>query len=44
MLHVVDPGMETPGDKLCKISTFIVAFKEKRVALYQPGQNVANDE
>ena len=44
MLHVVDPAKETPGDKLCKINTFIDVFKEKCLALYQPRQNVAIDE
>ena len=44
MLHVVDPAMETPGDKLHKINTFIDAFKDKCLALYQPRQNVVINE
>jgi len=44
ILHVVDPTIETPGDKLHKINTFIDAFKDKYLALYQPRQNVVINE
>ena len=43
-LHVVDPGNETPGDKLRKVEEFISSFKERCHLLYQPNQNIAVDE
>ena len=44
MLHVVDPGSEVEGDKLCKIKPFIEFFKRKYQEFYQPRQNVAVDK
>lgn len=44
LLHVVDPAAETPGDKLCKVESFIDYFKSRCLSLYQPRQNVAIDE
>ena len=34
-LHVVDPGKETPGNKLHNVEEFIASFKERRKLLYQ---------
>ncbi|KAL9952183.1 hypothetical protein ACROYT_G039398 [Oculina patagonica] len=44
MLQVVDPAMETPGDKLRNVNSFIEYFKSRCLSLYQPRQNVAIDE
>ena len=44
LLHVVDPAVETPGDKLRKVQSFVDDFKSKCVSLYQPRQQVAIDE
>ena len=44
LLHVVDPGAETPGDKLHKVNSFVNYFKSRCAALYQPRQNLAIDE
>lgn len=44
LLHVVDPGAETPGDKLRKVDTFVNYFKSRCADLYQPRQNVAINE
>ena len=44
VLHVVDPNTENPQDKLCKVSSFIQAFKDKCQSLYQPFQQIAIDE
>ena len=43
-LHVVDPGTETPGDKLRKVEQFISSFRERCHLLHQPNQNMAVDE
>jgi len=44
LLHVVDPGAETPGDKLRKVESFINYFKSRCIDLYQPRQQLAIDE
>ena len=44
LLHVVDPGTETPGDKLRKVDTFVNCFKSRGGQLYQPRQNLAINE
>ena len=44
LLHVVDPGAETPGDKLCKVNSFVNYFKSRCADLYQARQNLAIDE
>jgi len=44
LLHVVDPGTETPGDKLRQIESFVDYFKSRCRILYQPRQNIAIDE
>ena len=44
LLHVVDPGNETPGDKLHKVDSFVNYFKSRCADLYQPRQNLAIDE
>ena len=44
MLHVVDPAMETPRDKLRKVNSSIEYFNGKCLSLYQPRQNVAIDK
>ena len=44
LLHVVDPGSENAGDKLCKVESFIDYFKSRCLALYQPRQQLAIDE
>ena len=44
MLHVVDPGSEVEGDKLCKVKPLLDFFKQKFLEMYQPRQNVAIDE
>ena len=43
-LHVVDPFTEKEGDKLRKVSPFISHFQKVCRDLYQPDQNVAEDE
>ena len=43
-LHVVDPGTETPGDKLLKVDSFVNYFKSRCAKLYQPRQNLAIHE
>ena len=43
-LHVVDPDGETPGDKLRKVESFILCFKDRCKHMYQPSQNMAVDE
>ena len=43
-LHVVDPTIEIPGEKLCKIATLLSQFKDRCKILYQPTQNLAVDE
>ena len=43
-LHIVDPGAETAGDKLRKVSDFVEQIKSKCKLLYQPRQNVSIDE
>ena len=44
LLHVVDPGAETPGEKLQKVESFIDYFKSRCLGLYQPKQQLAVDE
>lgn len=44
LLHVVDPGAENPGDKLCNVESFIDYFKSRCLELYQPRQQLAIDE
>ena len=44
LLHVVDPGAETPGDKLRKVESFIDYFKSRCLDLYQPRRQLAIDE
>ena len=44
VVHVVDPAAETPGDKLCKVDTFINYSKSRCLSLYQPRQNVVINE
>lgn len=44
LLHVVDPTTKNPGDKLCKVESFIAYFKSRCLALYQPRQQLAIDE
>jgi len=44
LLHVVDPALETPGDKLRKVQSFVDDFKSKCFSLYQPKQQVPIDE
>ena len=44
LLHVLDPGAETPGDKLRKVNSFVNYFKSRCANLYQPRQNLAIDE
>ena len=43
-LHVVDSANETPGHKLRKVDTFVSAFKERCMLLYQPSQHMSVDE
>ena len=43
-LHVVDPATETPGNKLCKVESFVKHFKKRCSELYKPRQHVAIDE
>ena len=43
-LHVVDPANETPGHRLRKVDTFVSAFKERCMLLYQPSQHMSVDE
>ena len=43
-LHVVDPGNESPGDKLRKVDDLLASFKSRCKVLYQPTQKLAIDE
>ena len=43
-LHVVDPATETPGNKLCKVESFVKHFKKRCSELYKPREHVAIDE
>ena len=43
-LHVVDPNIEAPGDKLRNVNAFITYFKSRCLSLYKSKQNVAIDE
>ena len=44
LLHDVDPGAETTGDKLHKVDSFVNYLKSRCANLYQVRQNLAINE